>query len=409
MKKGIFFAFLLLFCLGLCVVAFADSNDLVIGVDNSYRISNPAIEYLYLSQYPDATITYRLIDPKNDTIDSMKDLDLLILNYTNLPAFDNQQALMDLYDCIDPAIWDSGWMDLRLLCEKDGQLIGFPRSLIQDMWMWNDAVANKYKIEKPDTLWSWDDFAVLTKPMKKAYKKHMYLFAGSDHVSGALSNYMDDPIQNCIQFNDIEDISMQMFSSAFNNFATVTQSRTLCSNEIAQTRDDAQVLFMNLPSGAYYPSSSYVIPPCSDVTNPQYTGQASYYCALNTKPLSESAAAFFHLLTSAEAQCYATGTDNIFTHTPPRYRVTKPSSPMTVTAADLESYQVTDCEAEGTLPDADAYEAFIFHREHAVRIRNYDWLNLSTEMLPVLANALKKGFTEDTYNTIIDLLKTYQK
>ncbi|MBR7085174.1 MAG: hypothetical protein IKI37_08370, partial [Oscillospiraceae bacterium] len=153
-------------------------------------------------------------------------------------------------------------------------------------------------------------------------------------------------------------------------------------------------------------ADDYILPPCTDITNPRYLGYGSYYCMPKKQHLSDAAIAFLHLLLSEKSVNYFTNAENIFSIRPPRYCVTKVSSKTRLTSEDLEDYQIEDY---GITSVTEQYQLFTYQRSHACREQQYHWSEMYPKLLTLIKHAMTDGFHSDTYDEIIKLLNVYQK
>ena len=390
-----------------CSSAFAEKYDLVIGVPDWSKASDPVLEYLYLQHFPEGSVTYRVVDVTNAEELQVSDLDLLLLDNIGLAYAEQHELLVDLYAYLDKDFWENGWMNLRSLCERQGCLQVMPRTLRQKAWMWNETLADQLEIQQPQMPWSWTDFLELNTLMSGDGVRGVFLISGSNHISGVLNNFMPDPMEELFSLYFLEEITPERINEVFQVFSATYCAGTLCP----PGQENVQLLCMPVSPGAYLQitdewDSSYVFPPCLDISAPRYICYGTFLCAPKGQKLSSAAITCLQILTGEEAQIYYSSNESIFTKEPPRYLVSYEGElKRTYSAEDLPNYSLTD----SVLFSQEGFANFVFQREHAYQSQSYDWLTLFPGMLSTLSKAMDQGYGEDTYASLMQLLNQCMK
>ncbi len=458
MRKILCMVCIALLCTGLWATGTAGAeHELVIGVLDWAHTSNPALEYAYLSQYPDGVLTYQLL-----TGETLREapVDVVILDEQQLEQMARAQALQSMEPLLAETCWTTALMDVRGFCRVDGVVYALPRTLRQAQWQWNTLLAEGWGLPTLPMPCDWESFLSLQQPVRDCLQRDVYLFPGSDHLSGRLPNNMLDVVESLLDSYAPEEITQEAFERVTDAFVALYRSGLLCAPERAIENDNVQILCMPLATGAYVETKNvipagYCLPPCVDASAPRYAGIGTVY-ALPAGETSEAQRAFVDCLTSPEGQRYLDTPEGLFSRAP-RYAgigtvyalpagetseaqrafvdcLTSPEgqryldtpeglfsriapvqqvvSHRDAGLARLTAENLGDYELIG-LPELqqdfcpESYAQFTFQREHAVRQQAYQRRELYGKLLELMEQAMQGADDTALYQQFLALLAEY--
>ncbi len=294
MKKrmlGLFIMLVLFSSFALPIAGAEGITSLYIGVVYEYEAMNVVLENAFLLQNPDARIVYYLYSEQAlmKVLETGEPrLDLVIVDSALRQQLIEKGLLADLYDEVLTA-WPDTLLDIREVCETDGKLYGFPRSIYQPTWGWNNKLAEKYGIEKPRFGWTWSEFADLCESLDfdpdGDGKNDFYLAHGSKTMVEGMNNIESDMIQEyCQQYP--ENLDTPLFYEQLSNFERVQNSKALLAIDTIDPptfEGNAAVLiaFYGSISPLNFSISgddvSLITVPLLEEENMQYAGGITYY------------------------------------------------------------------------------------------------------------------------------------
>lgn len=138
----------------------------------------------------------------------------------------------------------------------------------------------------------------------------------------------------------------------------------------------------------------------------------TYYCIPAAASASLEARRFMQALTSAQALCYFSTPEAIFSQAPPAYQVIREAGgnggglPPRLTKETV--YHIMDSKENGSYPDLNSYATFAHVRRYACKPRAYNWRELYPELLALtvdyLAGTLNKTKALDGFTA---MMRTY--
>ena len=411
MRKILCMVCIALLCTGLWAAGTAGAeHELVIGVLDWAHTSNPALEYAYLSQYPDGVLTYQLL-----TGETLREapVDVVILDEQQLEQMARAQALQSMEPLLAETCWTTALMDVRGFCRVDGVVYALPRTLRQAQWQWNILLAEGWGLPTLPMPCDWESFLSLQQPVRDCLQRDVYLFPGSDHLSGRLPNNMLDVVESLLDSYAPEEITQEAFERVTDAFVALYRSGLLCAPERAIENDNVQILCMPLATGAYVETKNvipagYCLPPCVDASAPRYAGIGTVY-ALPAGETSEAQRAFVDCLTSPEGQRYLDTPEGLFSRIAPVQQVVshRDAGLARLTAENLGDYELIELPELQQDFCPESYAQFTFQREHAVRQQAYQRRELYGKLLELMEQAMQGADDTALYQQFLALLAEY--
>ncbi len=190
MKKRIV-AFVLALATFFPALAAARLEDVIIGVTDSSMMQNQVLEWLLLSSGGCSRVQYVLVDAaQNEPLQ----VDLLILNNQEYLAFAKKKKIQSLYPYVGKEKLSISFHEEMLTnSEWENNLYGIPRTIVQDFFMWDEASAAAWNIERPSMHWTWQDAVLLLRDERLSAGRHLYGMHGLSHpaLSPFRSEMMD--------------------------------------------------------------------------------------------------------------------------------------------------------------------------------------------------------------------------
>ena len=288
-----------------------EAVELHIGLTTETVANNALLEQAFFLKYPNGKIIYHLYstDQLNAyLLSGSSELDLLLISDSTRKTLASQNVLRNLYDTELMTQWPNIWLDAHQQLEaEDGKLYGFPRSIEVGYLSWYDDLGTQVGIEKPGTLWTWDDFAAMATDVNYdvdgngikdfCLKQGMYI---TDGMNGFISTPLEVYTYQCVLQG--ESFSSEEFNRLLNQFVQVYQSQALNADGITmyQERDAQLIVEMTEPGNTFFlpDGYSYLNFPTLYKDSPAYLGRSYVFALLNNAP-HESVALDF-LQTSLE-------------------------------------------------------------------------------------------------------------
>lgn len=210
-----------------------EAVELHIGLTTETVANNALLEQAFFLKYPNGKIIYHLYstDQLNAyLLSGSSELDLLLISDSTRKTLASQNVLRNLYDTELMTHWPNMWIDAHQQLEaEDGKLYGFPRSIEVGCLSWYDDLGTQVGIEKPGTLWTWDDFAAMATDVNYdvdgngikdfCLKQGMYI---TDGMNGFISTPLEVYTYQCVLQG--ESFSSEEFNRLLNQFVQVYQS-----------------------------------------------------------------------------------------------------------------------------------------------------------------------------------------
>lgn len=284
-----------------------EAVELHIGLTFETAANNPLLEQAFLLKYPNGKIVYHLytLDQLNAYLmGNGSELDMLLVSDSTRQTLVNHRVLQNLYETGLLSQWPDSWIDLRQQLEtEDGQLYGFPRSVEVGYFSWYDDLGAQVGMEKPDALWTWDDFTRMATDVNYDVDgngtQDFCLLSGMYFDTG-MTGFHSAPLEVYTYQRVLQggSFSSQEFSRLLEQFIEVYQSQALIPDDIALFQERRAQLIMSITesgSGLWTPDGySYLNYPTLYPDTPAYLGRSYVFALLNNAPHPELALEFLH-------------------------------------------------------------------------------------------------------------------
>lgn len=275
-----------------------EAVELHIGLTYEPAASNPLLEQAFFLKYPHGRIVYHLYteDQLNAYLmGNGNELDVLLVSDHTRQTLAQHGALRDLYTTELLSQWPDEWIDLRRQLEgEDGKLYGFPRSVEVGYMCWYDDLAKLMGIEKPGTLWTWDDFAGMATDtnydMDGNGIRDFCLCEGASHTVNGMVGF-DSTAMEVYTYQRVlhgECFDSPEFERLLNQFLAVYQSQALNPDGVAMFQGQAAQLITTMTEGKMglmpLEGYSYVNFPTLYQDDPGYMGRSYVFALLNNAP-----------------------------------------------------------------------------------------------------------------------------
>jgi len=384
--------------------------ELHIGLMEERQADHFPLEMAFLSQYPNGKIVYHLFDSDQLSVYLLggeSAIDLLVLTNRSTANYAEKGGCVDFYSTPLLSEWPRDWIDIRQQAETEGKLYGFPKQIDLRFFGWNESLAKKAGVNKPDYIWTWDEFRDICQTIPfdadgDGVKEYL-LMRGYYHVNG-LSGYVDDFLEQYAYEHALENGSIQTPEFEYLNqlFINVLDSGALGSMRgVVPVYDGEEALLISIFSanstapltGEQY---SFLPYPTLNADNPGYVGWLYSYSLLHNAPHPDLAINFLSNALNPDIQIMATELTQSFVKTLPNYIVFNEAISLFEAFAPDEqgamTYTVTDTSGYSIYPLADifgeisgeVFEAYQQMREHLLP-NTGDWYELAIlwyELIP---------------------------
>jgi len=333
-------------------------------------------------------------------------IDLLILTNRMTEDYAKQGALKDFYETSLLDEWPKEWIDMRSQVETGGKLYGIPKRHTQSFFGWNDELAERLEIEKPNQPWTWDQYQALCQNLSYDLtgngRNDFYLMRGDDHRA-VPSPFINDFLMQygyqyalpggSFQTKEFE-ILMGLFMDIYSSGALlgIDERAPILANEEAllMTRFAPDTALTNIDG-----KHSFLLPPTIDTGNPGYVGVLYMYSLPQNAPHEELALEFLRGTLDPDLQKVVMTMNQSFTKTMPEYYVYNydlyyygaftpdQAGAMTYVVDTVDNYEiclVADIDGEMS---HEIFEYYTFMREH-ILLNSGHWYDLAIHWFDLL-------------------------
>lgn len=376
--------------------------ELHIGLIEEQLADNYPLEMAFLHQYPNGKIVYHLLTPEQLSaylLSNESTIDLLILTNRLTADFAKQDSCINFYDTTLFSAWPETWINVRSQAEIEGKLFGFPKAIHQDFYGWNEPLAHSVGIDKPNQIWTWDDYRVLCQTLPYDLdgddNKEFLLMRGNYHMNG-LTGFVNDFFEQYAYQYALRGSSFQTteFEHLNQLFIDILSSGALSDARgvVSIFKGEDALLLSAFTGDSATPFSgdphSFLPYPTLNAENPGYVGWFYTYSLLKSAPHPELAINFLKNALNPDIQSMTAELNQVFTRTLPKYSVVNEAvslfdafapdakGMMTYTVSHNNEYTIYPLETYIGEISPEDFETYQFMREHLL-LNTGDWYELS--------------------------------